>query len=54
MAKKVALTDVSVIIRGESGTGKEILSSIIHYASDRKEKPFTKINCAALPGSIRE
>jgi DNA-binding NtrC family response regulator len=54
MAKKVALTDVSVIIRGESGTGKEILSSIIHYASDRKEKPFTKINCAALPEDLLE
>lgn len=54
MAEKAALTTAPVIVTGESGTGKEILSSIIHYASDRKDKPFIKINCAALPEALLE
>jgi len=54
MAKKAALTNAPVIVTGESGTGKEILSSIIHYVSERKDKPFIKINCAALPEALLE
>ncbi|MDY0287916.1 MAG: sigma-54 dependent transcriptional regulator [Sphaerochaeta sp.] len=54
MAKKAALTNAPVIVTGESGTGKEILSSIIHYESERKDKPFIKINCAALPEALLE
>ena len=39
----------SVLITGESGTGKEMIASAIHYNSNRSEKPFIKINCAAIP-----
>lgn len=51
---QVAPADTSVLILGESGTGKEKIAQSIHEASKRKDKPFVKINCAALPSSLIE
>lgn len=50
----VAYTDATVLIRGESGVGKELVADAIHYNSSRKNKPFVKVNCAALPESLIE
>jgi Nif-specific regulatory protein len=51
---QVAASDTTVLIRGESGTGKELVASAIHYASDRRDKAFVKVNCAALSESLLE
>lgn len=52
--KKVAPSAVTVLIRGESGTGKELVARAIHYNSPRRTKPFTAINCAAIPDNLFE
>jgi DNA-binding NtrC family response regulator len=44
----------SILIEGESGTGKELVANIIHYKSDRCDKPFMEINCASLPETLLE
>jgi Nif-specific regulatory protein len=51
---QVARTNTTVMIRGESGTGKELIAHAIHYNSVRKQKPFIKVNCAALPETLIE
>ena len=52
--KKIANTRSTVLIWGESGTGKELAAMAIHNWSVRKNKPFIKVNCAALPESLLE
>jgi DNA-binding NtrC family response regulator len=52
---KVAKSDAStVFVQGESGTGKDIVAKVIHYQSNRSEKPFMEINCTALPETLVE
>ncbi|MDC7234904.1 MAG: nif-specific transcriptional activator NifA, partial [Spirochaetales bacterium] len=51
---QVSKSEATVLIRGESGTGKELVAHAIHYNSLRAEKPFIKVNCAALPESVIE
>src|SRR5262250_1654492 len=51
---QVAHSNTTVLIRGESGTGKELIAHAIHYNSPRAQKPFIKVNCAALPETLIE
>jgi len=52
--QQVAATNVPVLITGESGVGKEVVAREIHQRSNRSDKPFLKVNCAALPASLLE
>ena len=54
MASKVAQTDSSVLILGESGVGKELFAEQIHLQSNRRNQPFIRVNCAALPENLLE
>ncbi|HHY45287.1 MAG TPA: sigma-54-dependent transcriptional regulator [Firmicutes bacterium] len=53
-ARRVASTTATVLLRGESGTGKELFAHAIHSASPRRNKPFVRVNCAALSESLLE
>lgn len=53
-AREIANSRASVFIHGESGTGKELFARHIHRCSDRKDKPFLAVNCAALPETLME
>jgi len=54
VVSRIAKTDSTVFIHGESGTGKELIAKAIHLASERKDKSFVAINCAALPETLLE
>ncbi len=52
--QRVAVTDATVLLLGESGTGKELFSRAVHHLSERRNKPFVAINCAAIPETLIE
>lgn len=52
--EQVADSELTVLILGESGTGKEIVARMLHALSNRGQKPFTKVNCAAIPRELLE
>ncbi|MEB3101774.1 sigma-54 interaction domain-containing protein [Ferviditalea candida] len=54
LASKVAEVDSTVLILGESGVGKELIASYIHQNSHRRDKPFIKLNCGAIPENLLE
>ena len=54
MVERIADSDVDVLIRGESGVGKDVVARELHRRSDRRSKPFVKVNCAALPADLLE
>ena len=54
IVKRVAPSDASIMISGESGTGKEVLAKTIHEFSNRSDKPFVALNCAAIPENMLE
>ncbi len=54
IVKRVACTDVPILIAGESGVGKEVMARYAHHHSERRDRPFLKVNCAALPQDLLE
>ncbi|MDW7678796.1 MAG: sigma-54 dependent transcriptional regulator [Bacillota bacterium] len=54
MVERAAATPATILIQGESGTGKEIVAHLIHHNSPRRDKPFIKVNCGAIPETLIE
>ena len=54
LIKKVAKSNATILIQGETGTGKELIAGLIQFISNRGDKPFIKVNCAALPENLLE
>ncbi|MCD6163446.1 MAG: sigma-54-dependent Fis family transcriptional regulator [candidate division Zixibacteria bacterium] len=54
VVEQISPSELTVLIRGESGTGKEIIARMIHKLSPRKDEPFVKVNCAAIPRELLE
>ncbi len=54
LISQVAPTDATVLIQGESGTGKELVAAAIHHESQRVNKPYIRVNCAAIPAGLLE
>jgi two-component system, NtrC family, response regulator len=54
LVRRVASTDVNVLVLGESGTGKELVANAVHEAGPRRDQPFVPINCGAFPESLLE
>jgi len=52
--RKVSQSKATVLLRGETGTGKELIAGAVHYNSSRAQRPFIKLNCAALPETLLE
>jgi transcriptional regulator with GAF, ATPase, and Fis domain len=52
MVRQVAPLDSPVLLQGETGTGKEVIANAIHYSSPRKDGPFIKVNCGAIPETL--
>ncbi|MFO0649168.1 MAG: sigma-54 dependent transcriptional regulator [Polyangiales bacterium] len=53
-ALRVARREVPILLRGETGTGKELIATMIHAASERRERPCVRVNCAAIPTELAE
>jgi len=54
LARRIARSPVTVMINGPTGTGKEVIAQYLHRASERRDKPFVAVNCAAVPDSMLE
>ena len=54
IVRRVADTDLAVLILGENGTGKEVVAQSVHYLSRRRDRPFVAVNCAAIPDTLAE
>jgi len=54
LVEQVAPSSATILIQGESGTGKELIANAIHRLSHRRDKPFIKVNCAAIPETLLE
>jgi len=54
LVRQIAPTDINVLVQGESGTGKEVIADSLRDLSDRRDKPFLKISCAAIPETLLE
>ncbi|MEK7728842.1 MAG: sigma-54 factor interaction domain-containing protein, partial [candidate division KSB1 bacterium] len=54
LIKKVAKSNATILIQGETGTGKELIAGLIQFISNRADKPYVKVNCAALPENLLE
>jgi DNA-binding NtrC family response regulator len=54
LIRKSANSQIAVLIEGESGTGKELVANALHSLSERRDKPFIIVNCAAIPGELLE
>jgi len=54
LIRQVANSDLNVVLCGESGVGKELVAQALHLSSNRKDKPFVKVNCAAIPNELLE
>lgn len=53
LARRVAPSDLSVLILGPSGSGKEVIAQMIHRYSDRRDKPFVAVNCGSIPNDLQ-
>src|SRR6202000_1571639 len=54
LADQIAGSEASILVTGESGTGKEVLARYVHRKSQRNDKPFISVNCAAIPENLLE
>ncbi len=54
LAEQIARSEASILITGESGTGKEVIARFVHAKSNRKDKAFVSVNCAAIPDNLLE
>ena len=54
MAMRIAMLDTTTFLKGESGTGKEVIATLLHENSSRRDQPFIRVNCAAIPENLIE